>query len=517
MSGRYRFAHGVFVAALLAGLCVSPASANVASRWSWEHPVLVDPSSHLTTIACPSTSLCVAADRSGNIVTSTDPAGGAATWSVAHVDNNTEECYETTVCSATVQAISCPSTSFCAAMDTAGYVFTSTDPAAGAAGWSSTKIAGGLSALSCPSISLCVAVDYSGDAVSSTSPTMGAGAWHKATIDSGPCPASVCHSVGKGPPERQLDAISCPSVSLCVAGDWDGDVVTSTDPTGVGSAWSVAYVDRNAESGLTGLDPQAAIGEVSCPSVSFCAASDPTGEVLTSQDPTGGASAWRLSRATPRVLGAPEPASMHSLVCPSMSFCAGLRSALSTNSELSSSEVALTNNPLNGAEWTRVVIDRVGSLNAISCPTSSLCVAVDGAGNVVVGRVQPPPTRAQVQARLRTEITPRGKASLIGELLRHRGYSLAFNPPGPGRVRIRWLLFPAGTNPRSRHAKVLLIAHGQRNTPEAGENTPITLRLTKTGVSLLRHRNHVRVTAEAVFTPSGGRSVMATEGFMLRR
>ncbi len=306
-------------------------------------------------------------------------------------------------------------------------------------------------------------------------------------------------------------------MSLCVAGDWDGDVVTSTDPTGAGNAWSVAYVDHNVESGLTGLDPQASIGEVSCPSVSFCVASDPTGEVLTSQDPTGGASAWRLRRATPRLLGAPEPASLHSLVCPSMSFCAGLRSALSTNSELSSSEVALTYDPLNGAEWARVVIDRVGSLNAISCPTYSLCVAVDGAGNVVVGRVQPPPTRAQIQALLRTEITPRGNASPIGDLLRHRGFSFAFDPPAPGRVRIRWLLLPAAANLGSRHSRALLIARGQRNCPKEGESAPITLRLTKAGISVLRHRNHVRLTAEAVFTPSGGRSVTATERFTLRR
>jgi hypothetical protein len=230
----------------------------------------------------------------------------------------------------------------------------------------------------------------------STSPAAGAAAWHTTLIDSGPCPAGVCHSIKSGPPERPLDAIACPSVSLCVAGDWDGDVVTSTDPTGGSSAWSVAYVDRNAESGLTGLDPQASIAEVSCPSVSFCAASDPTGEVLTSQDPTGGASAWRLSRATPRINAAPEPSSLESLGCPSMSFCVGLRSGWNTlrsNSKFSSSEVALTYDPLNGAEWTGVIIGRVGSLHAISCPTSSLCVAVDGAGNVVVGRAQPPRRR----------------------------------------------------------------------------------------------------------------------------
>jgi hypothetical protein len=512
MRGTRRFAYGVFVAALLACLCASTASASVVGRLSWQRPVLVDPSAKLTTIACPSASMCVAADRSGNVITSTDPASGAAAWEVAHVDSN-EGC-GTEACS--FEAISCPSASFCAAVDNAGYVFTSTDPTAGATGWSSVKISAPntITALSCPSISLCVAVDYHGNAITSTSPTAGAGTWHTTTIDSGPCTAAVCHSIDKGPPERQLDAISCPSVSLCVAGDWDGDVVTSTDPTGGGSAWNVAYVDSSLESGLTGLDPQTAIAGISCPSVSLCVANDGVGNVLTSQDPTGGASTWSLRRATPRILAAPEPRSLYSLGCPSVSFCAGLQSA--SNTLLSSSEAALTYEPLGSTEWTRVVIDRVGSPSAIACPTSSLCVAVDNAGNVVVGRMQPPPTRAQIQAALRVEITPRGRTSLIGALLRHRGFSLAFNPPTPGGVRIRWLLLPAGMRSPLSRARALLIARGQRNFPET-ESAPIMLRLTKAGVAMLRRRNHVQLTTEAIFTPLGSHPVTATERFTLRR
>jgi hypothetical protein len=303
-------------------------------------------------------------------------------------------------------------------------------------------------------------------------------------------------------------------VSLCVAGDWDGDVVTSTDPTGGGSAWSVAYVDTDLESGLTGLDTQTAIAGVSCASVSLCVANDGVGNVLTSQDPTGGASTWSLRRATPRILAAPEPRSLYSLGCPSVSFCAGLQSASSTL--LSSSEAALTYEPLGSAEWTRVVIDRVGSLSAISCPTSSLCVAVDGDGNVVVGRVQPPPTRAQIQGLLRKQITPRGKASLIVALLRNRSFSLAFKPPLPGGARIRWLLLSAGTSSPSSGTHALVVARGQRNFPE-GQSAPITLKLTKAGIAVLRHRNHVRLAAEAVFTPPGDRPITATETFTLGR
>jgi hypothetical protein len=37
----------------------------------------------LSTISCPSVSLCVAADGQGELVTSTDPARGASTWTHA--------------------------------------------------------------------------------------------------------------------------------------------------------------------------------------------------------------------------------------------------------------------------------------------------------------------------------------------------------------------------------------------------------------------------------------------------
>ena len=40
-----------------------------------------------------------------------------------------------------------------------------------------------------------------------------------------------------------LDALSCPSVSLCIASDTDGNILTSTDPTGGANAWTSAAVD----------------------------------------------------------------------------------------------------------------------------------------------------------------------------------------------------------------------------------------------------------------------------------
>ena len=507
MRQRWSFALAALSLALFACFCASAASARIVSQLSWRHPLLVDPPGQLTRIACSSAMLCVAADESGNVVTSTDPAGGAAAWNLAHVDNN-QGC-DPGACS--FQAISCPSTSFCAALDNgAGYVFTSTDPTAGAAGWSGVRISAPntLAALSCPSITLCVAVDYHGSAITSTSPTAGAGTWHTATIDSGPCTAGVCHSIGKGPPERQLDTISCPSVSLCVAGDWDGDVVTSTNPTGGSSAWSAAYVDPNLEGAHDG-GVQVSIAGVSCPSLLWCVASDGTGGVVTSQDPAGGASAWKLARAAPGT-GGLGGGGFGSLSCSSASFCA----ALYTAAWNAPTEVDLTYNPLNGAEWTPVPSHQVTELSAISCPSELLCVGVHD-GNVIVGRAKPP-TRTQIQALLRSDMTPHGSSAPIGKLLRNRGFSLSLNPPTPGSIRIRWLFRPtAGSCPGGR-VRPVLIARGQSDLAET-ESATIPLTLTNAGATILRHHDHLRVTAEAIFSPLDRQTFTTTRTFVLRR
>jgi hypothetical protein len=61
----------------------------------------------------------------------------------------------------------------------------------------------------------------------------------------------------------------CSSPSLCVAlGKYNGDSVMSTDPTRRGS-WRDTLVDRNS-----------ALTAVSCPSPSFCLATDNLGNVI---------------------------------------------------------------------------------------------------------------------------------------------------------------------------------------------------------------------------------------------
>jgi hypothetical protein len=326
-----------WAATALAGLALAifgAGGARAASPLSWSAPATIDGSNNLLGVSCPSTSLCVAVDGNGNVVTSTDPAGGGG-WTVANVDGANE-----------FDGVSCPSTSLCVAVDAHGNVVTSTNPTGGAVAWSApTAIDGSnkLWAVSCPSTSLCVAVDAYGNVLTSTDPTAGAGAWTAASADTG----------------NSLKDVSCASTSLCVAVDLAGNVVTSSNPTGGPGAWAVANVDT------------AQLDSVSCPSTSLCVAGDNAANAITSTNPTGGAGAW----TTTHVAGA---AALYKSSCPSTSLCAAV--------DAGGGEVITSTDPTGGAAaWSTETIDSGGSMADVSCPSTSLCVAVDLRGRALVG------------------------------------------------------------------------------------------------------------------------------------
>src|ERR1700729_2755690 len=67
-----------------------------------------------TGLSCPSSALCVAVDESANVITSTNPTGGAGAWSI-HALNGISD----------LQGVSCPSASLCVALDSEGDIVTS--------------------------------------------------------------------------------------------------------------------------------------------------------------------------------------------------------------------------------------------------------------------------------------------------------------------------------------------------------------------------------------------------------
>ena len=206
--------------------------------------------------------------------------------------------------------------------------------------WSAPEaIANGspLTAISCPTINFCAAVDDNGDVITSTNPSGGSGAWTTATID----------------PGSFLASISCPTSGFCLAGgDPGGDeAFVSDNPSGGAGAWTTITLPE----GLEGID---------CPSTTLCVGVNSGGDVLTSVDPASSPS-W--------VAGVVDPGGLLSAVsCAGTSLCVTVGQAIATSTT-----------PAGGATTWRTDTAHRG-LSDVSCPSTSLCVIADSSGNVLV-------------------------------------------------------------------------------------------------------------------------------------
>src|SRR6266852_2592623 len=70
-----------------------PTPTAPAGPLTWGAPVLVDhqdpgTSTLFTSVSCPASTLCVAVDAHGNMVTSSNPTGGAVAWTQTNVDGS---------------------------------------------------------------------------------------------------------------------------------------------------------------------------------------------------------------------------------------------------------------------------------------------------------------------------------------------------------------------------------------------------------------------------------------------
>jgi hypothetical protein len=181
--------------------CAAAGGSRVATfnGSAWSTPVLIN-SATIESISCPSSSFCVAVGLDGEITTFN---GGE--WSSPRVVDAQR----------TLDSVSCPTQSFCLAIDQSGYAVTLTE---GAANTSVRKIASKSPGyVSCASSSLCVAVE--GTAVL----TFDGSSWSK--------PVEIDNPAVDG----SLRSVSCPSVSFCVANDRAGNVMIAGVPATVTS------------------------------------------------------------------------------------------------------------------------------------------------------------------------------------------------------------------------------------------------------------------------------------------
>jgi hypothetical protein len=237
------------------------------------------------------------------------------------------------IASSRLVSLSCPSASLCVGVDTAGAVVSSSAPTAGPAAWSSAAVAasGGLQDVSCaqPAGSLCVAVGPGG-IFTSTEPTGGASAWR--------------HVSGSAAPS----SVSCPSDGLCVAGDGE-EILISTNPEAT-TAWQLSTLPSK---------PAFALELLSCASASLCVAAGPNdaGYVLTSAEPAGGASTWKLTHVAEHGFSA--------LSCAATGFCAAV----------AEETLATSATPAGGSWQVAGGVASLRQIDALSCVSASLCAA----------------------------------------------------------------------------------------------------------------------------------------------
>jgi hypothetical protein len=119
------------------------------------------------------------------VATSTAPTGNTTSWKVAHIDDAPPIDRQYLGPHADITDVACPTTRLCVALDNGANVLTSTNPTGGARAWKRVhlRFTAGISDLSCPSAAMCVAIATNGDAVTTTEPTGGPGAWTVTPLD----------------------------------------------------------------------------------------------------------------------------------------------------------------------------------------------------------------------------------------------------------------------------------------------------------------------------------------------
>jgi hypothetical protein len=341
---------------------------SLAAPWpiKWSGRMVIDPpndTNRIRSVSCGASSLCVAGDEHGNVITSTNPNGGAAAWHVANIDGSNF-----------VRGLSCATASFCVAVDGAGIAVASTDPTGGAAKWAPTTIDSGkvLLGVSCPSASLCVAVDNAGNAIDSTDPGAASPTWTVHNIDG----------------THVLEAVSCRSTTFCVAVDDNGNAVSSTNPGDASPTWTVH----------TGIDGTNDIGSVSCPSTALCVGTDEDnaglGHAVSSTTPTAN-TAWHSAKIAG---GSPLFNTLFGVSCFSPKLCVAVDDFGNEFTSIHPTGAA--------SKWPSKQIDFRYGFYAISCK-KRVCAADDAGSGAVAGRLVPPDTTITSGPANNSKITDR--------------------------------------------------------------------------------------------------------------
>ncbi|MCL2419587.1 MAG: hypothetical protein FWD04_09865 [Conexibacteraceae bacterium] len=283
-------------------------------------------------------------------ITGTGTARAALSWSGFKLIDRTAPFGTVGV----INNVSCPTGTFCLALGNLGTVVRAnaiTPPAVVRQGVNSF---GNPTSLSCPYTNVCYGVQGT-QVLRTTNPGAAKPIFSKVTLRI---------------PLGYFQSIDCTFASLCVATATNGQVWTSTRPTGPASAW------RSTATLATGPRTLNAVG--CAPEGNLCVA-ETSGiggsdrQLLTTLSPTGGAASWVIAPA-------PGTGVISSISCASDQFCV----AISSNEIFSSPDPAA-----GGSTWTatQVVGPMQSGLVGIGCGVTmpSSCIAADGDGSVFYG------------------------------------------------------------------------------------------------------------------------------------
>jgi photosystem II stability/assembly factor-like uncharacterized protein len=415
---------GIVFSAVVLGTNAEGAVHIGGSAWIWENPT--PQGNSLNAVSCPSLNVCFAVGDLGTILTTTN----------AHTINPTFS-GQPSPTTQTLRGISCASTMICVAVGDNGTILTTST---GGASWNldpisflGSPITANLNAISCPSTTTCFVAGNLNMILTTTNNFVG-NSWSGISFgQSGDslsgisCPSTgECFAVGPliggstgqvlkyfysfncscfttatiSTPEvfpDSLAAISCASTSDCVAVDFQGNAVFTTDG---GSGWSLRKVDSKASlyavSCVSGTGNCTAVGALG-PSNDIFVSIDGgnTWLAVTSNQPfdvpLNGVSCQNFGSGAcvavgfdGAIIGNPSSGYPHSIEsyfttnnpvnlsrasCPSVGECFAVGGG----------QILATNN--GGSTWTVQISMTNNSLSGISCPSISTCFA---AGNPVL-------------------------------------------------------------------------------------------------------------------------------------
>jgi hypothetical protein len=282
----------------------------------WSAPRAIDQGNSLASVSCPTTSYCAAVDSAGNLLTDTD-----GVWSTPQsIDGSTA-----------LVSIACTSASFCIADDTQGAILVEENGR-----WTiSDSTNNTLGQVSCVSSSFCAADGYDGSGGNVF--TWNGKSWSAPLLVD---------------PGYKLHSISCATTTFCE----------------VGAAVNVFTVDGTSVSGPDAIDQSNnetsesgyGLPSMSCVSESFCATIDGSGNAFILNGST-----WSAPESIDNNV------QLDSVSCASSTFCAAVDAEGN----------ALT---YNGSTWTSPQdIDSANTINSVSCASESFCVAVNNQGEVI--------------------------------------------------------------------------------------------------------------------------------------